>query len=92
MPWKKTASFGFRRGAKSAYRFFHLKSGTTTPSSTAGHYVPNYRGFCQNCWFRPDPLVPGFCFCNDPEHECQCEVCSATRARARIARTRGNDS
>ncbi len=71
---------------KGLYRFvFHRKSRTATPSSYEGCFVPDLRGFCVNCRFRPDPLEPGICMCNDPN-------LSATRARARVARTRGNDS
>ena len=67
---------------KGLYRFvFHRSSRDPSPSSTEGKFVPNLQGFCSNCGFRPDPLDPGICFCND----------SATRARARVARTRGNE-
>jgi len=49
-----------------AYRFvFHRKPRDPPPSSCEGKFVPNLEGFCANCGFRPDPEVPGICFCND---------------------------
>jgi diadenosine tetraphosphatase ApaH/serine/threonine PP2A family protein phosphatase len=48
------------------YRFiFHRKPRDPSPSSTEGKFVPKLDGFCMNCGFRPDPELPGICFCND---------------------------
>ena len=70
---------------KGLYRFvFHRKSRDPPPSSIEGSYVYTLPyGACANCHIIPDPLEPGICFCNDG---------SATRARAHVARTRGNDA